>query len=204
MNLFCRMLDKVEDARCIRFIDSNAGGRLVTVNQENRARDLRSGEGVLLVAISVGCLILFSVSFLSFISWEWATFADVPWYAGPPEWIAISALILLLFLQERLGGSHQDFGFAFSTVFLAWVVSNIVLGVFGLYVLFSNVSVPVRFAEAILFGTVTLGLAQLGIAGVLRAHLCRRTLGFLAWSLAVGYGAIVVVASIVLSAHFLS
>jgi hypothetical protein len=175
----------------------------VTVNQENRARDFRSREDVLLVAFSIGCLILFSVSFLSFISWEWATFADVPWYAGPPEWIAISAIILLLFLQDRLGGSYQDFGFAFSAVFLAWVVSNIILGIFGAYVWFSNVSVPERFPEAIVFGTVTLGLAQLGMAGVLRAHLCSRASGLLAWSLAVGYGAIVVVASIALSVDFL-
>jgi len=156
-------------------------------------------QDILLVVISADCLCLLSVSFLSFISRGWGTFAEVPWYAGPPAWVGISAVIVVVFVHDRVGGSQQDFGNAFSIAFLAWVVSNIVLGVYGFYIWTPGKSVPHWLDEAILFGTVTLGLAQLGMAGILRNHLCNRRMGLIAWLLTVAYGAIIVVISIVLS-----
>jgi|GEM_PF-1716994 len=106
-----------------------------------------------------------------------------PW--GPILWFSLAGLVFILKIGSRKELASKDFDRKSSIAFLALTLIPVAC---LLMLLFIRHGVPEYFDDAVLFGALTIGLTQLGFAGILEKNLVGSALGRSGWTLATVIG----------------
>lgn len=92
------------------------------------------------------------------------------WPAGPVVWIAFSVMLMSFRGLVSREGDWQA-GRSLAVLFLAWVLASALLGWISLYLAGNVTGFPREAHHAILWTTMTMGVAQLGIISVTWEHM---------------------------------
>ncbi len=142
-----------------------------------------SATGYLALAVGGGI-------FGTYASWG----PDV-WPAGPMLWVALAVLVLSLkALWSRMPPTEG--GRLLPISFLAWTMLTIGATTMMLVV---RHGVTATYDEVVMYGILTLGLAQLGFAGIFEKNLIGSGVGRAAWTIALIVGSITFIFTLIVA-----
>lgn len=113
---------------------------------------------------------------------------------GPILWIAIAALLLSLKVIETKRPTVTETGLLLPIALLAWTMVTVGS---ALMMLFVRHGVTATYDSVVLLGILTLGLAQLGFAGILEHRLNDSPIGRATWTVALVIGTVVLLFSFI-------
>jgi hypothetical protein len=122
------------------------------------------------------------------------------WPTGPILWAIIASLVIALKLLGRRQHEEQSRGAFLSYGFFAWTMVTVAA---SMMLFFVRHGVTATHDDIVVLGILTLGLTQLGFAGVIGGELADSMLGRIARTIAIVIGCVTFLFSWIISIFYL-